>query len=164
VAPNVIYEGCDVELEGGILLLTSFARRYFPALRFATNDIICGFQEIIVNGRRVFGFERIAGRFGGEIKYGERISHYDICAAVADVFGNALFEVVNDGSLEVRIVADRIDQRDAEKFINRLMAACPDVRQMLASGLIAPIQITSINATQLSPSRGKRLFNLRKGA
>lgn len=165
VQPKVIYQDCDQDLEvgdttSGILLLTSLARQYFPALRFATNDVVTGLRRIDWEGRPQYVFERIEGRFGGEIKHGERISHHDLVTAINQVFPGVAFDVVNDQKLEIRVVVDEVAPEQAAALRGHLLAASPDVAQMIESGLVADITVTSIRADELSYGRGKRSFTL----
>lgn len=146
----------------GILLLTSFARRYFPALRFATNDLITGLRTIEWRGRRVYAFERIDGRFGGEAKHGERISHHDICTAVGEVFPGAPFEVVNDGLMEIRVATTDLTPERSAVLRGLLRAAAPDIAQMIDSGIVADIAVRAVRPEDLHPTRSKRLFTLRE--
>ncbi|MEE1890346.1 phenylacetate--CoA ligase family protein [Pseudomonas carassii] len=145
----------------GILLLTSLTRRYFPALRFVTNDVISGLRVIEWQGRRTYAFDRIEGRHGGEIKHGERISSHDLCEAVAQVFPGAPFEVRNDGQLDIRVVVPQVTASQQEQVRALLAEAAPDVAQMLASGLVQPITVTAIGLTDLKSTNAKRRFNLK---
>lgn len=162
VPPARVDPSWDVELgpERGILLLTSFARRYFPAVRFATGDIVRGLRWFGFRGKTIAACERLEGRFGGDVKHGERMSNYDICAAVNDVFPGAPFEVVDAGHLELRIVVDEVTPEAAESIRAYLLARNPDVAQMARSGLVEEIGIRAIAADELSPGRAKRLFSL----
>jgi len=166
--PRELYADCDLDLDGsgpgdGILLLTSFCRRYFPALRFATNDVIRGLRRITWCGRDVYAFDRVEGRFGGEVKHGERISHHDICEAVNQVLPGALFDVRNDGRLEVRVVADELTDSQIIGLQGALRAASGDVAQMIKSGLVGDIVVSRIPQGELLAAGAKRSFTV-KGA
>ncbi|MDE9504655.1 CoF synthetase, partial [Xenorhabdus bovienii] len=53
-----IYPDANYRGTGGILLLTSFAREYFPAIRFVTNDLVEGFEKKIVQGKALYTYQR----------------------------------------------------------------------------------------------------------
>ncbi|MEU8531301.1 MULTISPECIES: hypothetical protein [Streptomyces] len=144
----------------GLLLLTSFTRRYFPALRFATNDEISGLRTITWRGREVFAFDRIDGRAQGETKHGERISSHDLCAAVTEEFPGVPFEVVDDGLLEIRLALPELPAERADALRDRLMTAAPDVAQMVASGLVPPVGVRAVRPEELTPTRAKRLYHV----
>lgn len=69
LAPPGISAGRDAEpgprgWERGVLILTSFAREYFPALRFLTRDMVSGLRTVRWRNRTVRAFERIEGPAG----------------------------------------------------------------------------------------------------
>jgi phenylacetate-coenzyme A ligase PaaK-like adenylate-forming protein len=163
VAPHVLSPSHHDDLDEGcgILLLTSFSRRYFPALRYATNDVIRGLRPIIWRGQPVYAFERIEGRYGGEIKHGERISNHDLTSAVTEVFPGAVFEVLNDRRLEIRVVTDRVTPEQRDHVLRRLSDSSPDVGQMIRSGLVDTVSVVAINLEQMKSAHAKRRFNLR---
>ncbi|MGS1001799.1 hypothetical protein ACVCH0_08935 [Burkholderia glumae] len=162
VAPNTLSPAYrdDLDDDCGILLLTSSSRRYFPALRYATNDVIRGLRRIEWQGRTVHAFERIEGRYGGEIKHGERISNHDLTSALAEVFPGAVFEVLNDRRLEIRVVVDRVTEEQRRRVIDHLASSSPDVGQMLRSGLVGEIDVVAIGIDQMISTHAKRRFNL----
>lgn len=159
---STVYPDSGVELpaESGILLLTSSSRSYFPALRFVTDDVVTGLRTLSWDGRDVTAFERIEGRFGGDLKHGERVSQHDLCAAVNHAFPGAPFEVVGDHGLEIRVVADAITSEQVAAVRAHLMDACPDVAQMVESGLVRDIEVIAIRPDELSAGNAKRQFNI----
>jgi phenylacetate-coenzyme A ligase PaaK-like adenylate-forming protein len=165
--PSELYEDCDVRLAGagphdGILLLTSLARQYFPALRFATNDVIRGLRRMTWSGCEVYAFDRVEGRFGGEVKHGERISHHDICAAVNQVFPGALFDVRDDGRLEIGLAVDELTEAQVTRLRAALASANPDVDQMIESGLVGEIAVSRVPPGALSTAGAKRSFTVKR--
>ncbi|KUL35578.1 hypothetical protein ADL22_26820 [Streptomyces sp. NRRL F-4489] len=65
ILPEVVPPGADGAAPGGgsgALLLTSFARDCFPALRYATGDLISGLRRVRHGGRVGYVFDRINGR------------------------------------------------------------------------------------------------------
>ena len=138
------------------LLLTSFSRSHFPAVRFATQDEIRGLRRSSWRGHPVWALDCIAGRLDGDFKCGERISQYDLCRAVNEAFPGALFDVLRTQPLTVRIVAAEIDPQRERVFHDSLMALCPDVALMVRSRLAQCIRLAAIPPSQLQASRGKR--------
>jgi phenylacetate-coenzyme A ligase PaaK-like adenylate-forming protein len=162
VDPCVLYEDCDSESRGMLLLLTSLEREYFPAIRFVTSDIVSGFREIHVDGKRVFAYSRLEGRFGGEIKYGERISHHDICSIMSLAFPNTPYEISNDGSLDIKVAATEISQTQADNFRRVLFRTCPDVARMLQLGLVGEYRLIPVPPVNWDNRLSKRRFTLRR--
>ncbi|MCK7625311.1 hypothetical protein MUU72_19740 [Streptomyces sp. RS10V-4] len=67
ILPEVVPPGPDPDASlpgggSGALLLTSFARDCFPALRYATGDLISGLRRVEHGGRVGYVFDRIGGR------------------------------------------------------------------------------------------------------
>ncbi|QIB42670.1 CoF synthetase [Streptomyces aureoverticillatus] len=148
--------------DSGALLLTSFTRSYFPALRYVTGDLISGLCVIEYQGRRVHAFERIDGRLGGDFKHGERVSSHDICQAMATVFPGAAFEVSDDDGLVIRVVAHEILDDQLAAVRKLLMEAAPDVSQMITSGMVGEIGVKAIAADELKSTHAKRRFNVKE--
>lgn len=157
--------GRPTVLEGGggsgALLLTSFTRGYFPALRYVTGDHVTGLRVITHEGRRVYACERVDGRLSGDLKHGERISNYDLCRVMAEVFPGAAFETVNDGLLRIRVAAESASERQLVAVREQLKAAAPDVAQMIDSGLVADIEVQIVSADDLRSGNAKRRFDLK---
>ncbi|MEV6742474.1 hypothetical protein AB0N14_38650 [Streptomyces sp. NPDC051104] len=145
----------------GVLVLTSLARDYFPAVRYVTGDLVSGLARTEVDGRVVTTCERLLGRVNGDVKHGERISSYDLGQAVARVFPGRPFEVSEDGgTLCVRIVSEGITDEQRQALIGAVRAAAPDVANMIDSGLVGAIAVVPISLQELRSGRGKRRFNL----
>jgi phenylacetate-coenzyme A ligase PaaK-like adenylate-forming protein len=164
--PADLYADCPHDLPGagpgdGILVLTSLARRYFPAIRFATNDVVRGLRRIEHGGQPAYVFDRIDGRFGGEVKHGERISNHDLLSAVNAACPGALFDVRNDNRLEIRVATGTLSGDQVNLIKRTIRAACPDVARMIDSGLVGDITVTRTDPGDLTPSGAKRTFNLR---
>jgi phenylacetate-coenzyme A ligase PaaK-like adenylate-forming protein len=160
VEPEEVFPGCGHELAGdqGILVLTSYAREYFPVVRYATNDVVKGLRRIPWRGGSVFACDRLEGRFAGEVKHGERLSSYDICAAVNEAFPGGLFEVWEDGGIEIRIATERVTPDQEAVVVSSLLAANPDVDNMVKAGLVQPISVSAVGLDELKTGGGKRLF------
>ncbi|GAA4891719.1 hypothetical protein ACFPM3_17750 [Streptomyces coeruleoprunus] len=147
----------------GALLLTSFTRAYFPALRYVTGDMISGLRTLTVDGRTVYAFERIEGRLGGDFKHGERISNHDVCSAMAEVFPGAPFEVANDDGLRIRVVREHVTDEELTAVRRLLRAASPDVAQMIDSGLVGDIDVVAVPADAIRSDHAKRRFDVKEG-
>ncbi len=141
----------------GILVLTSFQRDYFPALRYVMHDVITGLRQIEWRGRAVYAFERIEGRCGGDFKHGERVSYHDICDAVGEVFPGCAFNVQNTGGLVIEIGAESVLPGQKEALLMALVKRVPDVRQMIDSGLVGEILIRG-TGQPTSPRTAKRVL------
>jgi hypothetical protein len=141
----------------GILVLTSFQRDYFPALRYVTHDVIVRPRQIEWRGRAVYAFERIEGRCGGDFKHGERVSYHDIRDAVGEVFPGCAFNAWNSGGLVIEIGAESVLPRQKEALLMALVRRVPDVRQMIDSGLIGEILIRG-TGQPTSPWTAKRVL------
>ena len=145
----------------GILILTSLTRDYFPAARFRTDDMITGLKTSTKDGKIFQTFVEILGRSGPEFKNGERISQHDIMTAVRETFGAVPFEVFSGKPLEVRIVTENLTAQKITEFRSRLAVLCPDVGQMIKSGLVDDVRVAAIKASELKSSGGKRIMGSR---
>ncbi|MFI1377443.1 hypothetical protein ACH4UY_36270 [Streptomyces longwoodensis] len=147
----------------GALLLTSLARRYFPAVRYVTGDAITGLRRIHHDGREVFAFERIDGRLAGDFKHGERISNHDLAQIVAEVFPGRPFEAADDDGLVIRVVADTVGDDQLAAVRSAVDRLAPDVAQMIASGLVGPVRVTAVPPDGLRSGHAKRRLDLKEG-
>lgn len=152
--PDAGYRG-----EGGILLLTSFAREYFPAVRFVTNDLIEGFAQETLEGRTVYTYQRCLGRFAGEFKHGEKINLSDISDAMAKNLPYHRYDLDDhDGGLVIRIAAASIPAQVSEAIKHDLLSRNPDIAQMIASGLVGDIRIQCVDAQEIAGNVSKRRY------
>ncbi|MEU1778292.1 hypothetical protein ABZ545_02245 [Streptomyces abikoensis] len=158
------YDRVPSRQEGsGALLLTSFTRGYFPAVRYATGDAITGLRRIRHDGREVFAFERIDGRLSGDLKHGERISNHDLAQIMAEVFPGRPFEAADDDGLVIRVVADSIGDQQIAAVRAAVGRQAPDVAQMIASGLVGPVRVTAVPPDGLRSGHAKRRLDLKEG-
>ncbi|MEW2407978.1 hypothetical protein [Streptomyces griseoviridis] len=147
----------------GALLLTSFTRGYFPAVRYVTGDAVTGLRRIVHEGREVFAFERVDGRLGGDFKHGERISNHDLTQIMAEVFPGSPFEASDDDGLVVRVVADTVTDAQLAAVRAGLDRQAPDVAQMIASGLVGAVRVTAVGPDGLRSGHAKRRLDLKEG-
>lgn len=164
VRPEVVpvqslYPGAKYGGDGGILLLTSFAREYFPAVRFVTNDLIEGFAQENVGGRTVYTYQRCLGRFAGEFKHGEKINLSDISDALANNLPYHKYDLADhEGGLAIRIAAKSIPTEVIEAIKHDLLARNPDIAQMISSGLVGDIRIQCVDAQEITGNVSKRRY------
>jgi fumarate---(S)-2,3-diaminopropanoate ligase len=130
--------------EGAVLLLTSTARTYFPAIRYVTGDLVVGLERQRLNGRQIWCYKRLDGRIGHELKHGERISIHSIATAVSTVLPIALWEVhKTSGRLLIRIQSSGLSDDAAQRIKYLIRTQNPDVDQMILSGLVEDIEVSA---------------------
>jgi phenylacetate-coenzyme A ligase PaaK-like adenylate-forming protein len=147
----------------GALLLTSFTRDYFPAVRYVTGDAVTGLRRIRHEGREVFAFERIDGRLAGDFKHGERISNHDLAQIMAEVFPGRPFEAGDADGLVIRVVAETVDDDQVAAVRAAVDRRAPDVAQMIASGLVGPVRVQAVTPDGLRSGQAKRRLDLKEG-
>ncbi|WP_299537349.1 hypothetical protein [uncultured Streptomyces sp.] len=147
----------------GALLLTSLARRYFPAVRYMTGDAITGLRRVRHDGREVFAFERIDGRLAGDLKHGERVSNHDLAQVMAENFPGRPFEASDEDGLIISVVADRVGDDQIAAVRAAVDRLAPDVAQMIASGLVGPVRVKAVPLDALRSGHAKRRLDLKEG-
>lgn len=151
VRPSHIYPDSSVDTKGDLVVLTSLARKLFPAIRYIPNDLVAGFRDYKCNGKYLFSFERLVGRIGAELKHGEKISMYDISSAVNEVLPGARFDVFKDSKrLLIRIVSPQYSESAADTIRGKIRGSNPDIDQMIRSGLVSDIEIEETLLGELS--------------
>lgn len=142
-----------------ILVLTSTTRTMFPVARFITYDLVDGFGLTECKGRKYFSFERISGRIGSELKWGEKISLYDICDAVHKYLPLSSFEVHKDStSLTINIGSPELTEDKAESIKLYLLGLNPAVDQMIESRLISDIRVLRVPREEIKLGSFKKSF------
>ncbi|MEU1090071.1 hypothetical protein ACFYPN_31665 [Streptomyces sp. NPDC005576] len=147
----------------GALLLTSFSRGYFPAIRYVTGDAVTGLHRIHYEGREVFAFERVDGRLSGDFKHGERISNHDLTRIMAEVFPGRPFEAADEGGLVIRVVGEPVGDEQITAVRAKVEQLAPDVAQMIASGLVGPVRVRAVPPDGLRSGHAKRRLDLKEG-
>ncbi|WP_226351119.1 hypothetical protein [Pseudonocardia sp. ICBG601] len=161
VSPDTVVPGASPRPPGdGLLLLTSTARRQFPALRYVTGDLVAGLRTIRRYGRDVQVFDRIEGRITSDYKHGERLSGHDLTHVMATVFPGRPFEAMDDGHLRIRVAGDPVTDEEQRALRAAVADVAPDVATMVDSGLVRPIEVEAVHATDLRSGHGKRRFDL----
>jgi cysteine synthase A/phenylacetate-CoA ligase len=154
IYPDVNYHG-----KGDILLVTSFAREYFPAIRFVTNDLIEGFAQQTYQGRNIFTYQRCLGRFATEFKHGEKINLSDINDAMAKNLPYHQYDLDDqDNGLVIRVVAPSIPLEVTQAIKHDLLSRNPDIAQMIASRLVGDIRIHCVDEQQITTNINKRRY------
>lgn len=146
-------EGC------GILLITSFAREYFPAIRFVTDDLIEDLQVESKNGNNIYTFKRCLGRFSSIYKHGEKISLNDISDVMAYHLPFVPFDL-NDigGVLSIRIADRKFSAEIIPIIKNDILKKNADIAQMIHSKLVKDIDIAVVDEQQIAKNGSKRRY------
>ncbi|MDS1269610.1 hypothetical protein RIF23_04810 [Lipingzhangella sp. LS1_29] len=156
---NVNMRNCHPHGDG-VLVLTSMAREYFPAIRYVTGDLVADLRKAEVEGRSVTSCARFLGRTTGDVKHGERISSHDLSQAVASVFPGHPFEVSEGGTLCVHVVADHVAEEQRRALNQAVREAAPDVAAMMEAGIVGEIDVVATTLDALRSGPAKRRFNL----
>lgn len=159
IHPSKLYPDINYEGHGDILLLTSYAREYFPAIRFVTNDLIVGFEIKEHKGKEIYTFQHSLGRFSTEYKHGEKVNLYDINEAIVNQVSNILYDV-NDsnGVLTIRLGSTYIAPHVIQKIKDDIRKRNPVVDQMISSGLVPDIEIHNVNPEKINSNTYKRSY------
>lgn len=127
----------------GVLVLTSYVRSMFPAIRFVTYDVVRDFDTVIVDGVPKQTFRCISKRIGAELKHGEKISLYDIEEVVN--------RFVHDAELRVRISGNKLAVHIKSKTLNTAMmetiqqaieVKIPEIGEMIQNRILSGIVVT----------------------
>ena len=156
IFPEVI--NCPHSKEN-ILLLTSFARNYFPAIRYQTDDLISGFSRIKFKGKEIWVFEKILGRAGEELKLGEKLSFYDLLSCIEKNVQNTPFNIVEkDFGIEILLAKEKVSDFQILCLQESLRKANSDIEMMIAQGLVKDFKISLVPSAEIYNSHFKRRF------
>lgn len=159
VDTHEIYPDAHYKGNGGLLLLTSFARSYFPAVRFVTDDLIEGFSHELVDGELRYIFTRCLGRYSTEYKHGEKINLCDISDVLAKHLPLRRYDLDDsNGRLTIRIGDLSVDEVIIRAIRQDLLRRNPDVEQMIASNLVEDIHILCVNEHDIVDQASKRRY------
>jgi len=147
IEPNVLFPNIKhANTEAKILVLTSFSRMSFPAIRYVTYDLICGFKKIERNNKQIYIFDKCIGRIGSEFKHGVRISMYDIEHAVNKIIPNTLFSISdNEGKLKILIHKNDITKTQIENIRKHILNTNNTLFKMIKAGSVNDIIIEASN-------------------
>jgi len=124
------------------LLLTSTQRAAFPALRFATGDVVRGFASGGNGQGTEATFEAIVRRIGPELKHGEKMSVHDIEAAVYAHARRIQARAVSDGNrLVVYLYGPDATPSAAERIEAEIGRRVPEIGAMIAAGMLPRLEI-----------------------
>lgn len=139
-----------------VLVLTSFVRRQFPALRFVTYDVVRDLRAITIDGRERMTFAALVKRIGPELKHGEKISVYDIEHVVNTYAPGAEVRVVVESN-RMRVYL-RHEATIADETIARIRDgvgdAIPAIGDMIRAGMLASIDVRQVDADDEAHFRG----------
>lgn len=125
-----------------VLVLTSFVRDAFPAVRYVTYDVVRDFRTIRIDGHERQTFAGIVKRIGPELKHGEKISLYDIEEAVLRYAGDAVIRVVvNDRKLKVILQSGTIVAAQLPAIRSEIEEQIADIGAMIRGGLLEGIEV-----------------------
>ncbi|SFX33353.1 phenylacetate-CoA ligase [Thermoactinomyces sp. DSM 45891] len=137
--------GLDADLlreDERVLVLTSFSRKTFPAVRFVTYDVIRGFKPIHIADKTFFSFQSLVKRVGTEWKHGEKISFYDIEEAAFRYLDKATIWIQVDGNkLLVWIDSPFITDCIRKQIQLDIQDQIPEIGIMIRNGILSEIQV-----------------------
>jgi phenylacetate-coenzyme A ligase PaaK-like adenylate-forming protein len=126
-----------------VLVLTSFVRDAFPAVRYVTYDVVRDFRTEKLGGVSRQTFEAIVKRIGPELKHGEKISLYDIEEVVLRYAQDAgIYVAVHDRLLTVALQSPSLDPAMLPKIKHDLENKIPAIGTMIRGQVLAGMDIT----------------------
>lgn len=144
-----------------VLVLTSFVRDAFPAVRYVTYDVVRDFRTVSVNGELKQTFEAIVKRIGPELKHGEKISLYDIEEAILQHAEDAAVRVSMSGRrLTVRVRSRLLLPEKLPAVREAVENRIPEIGAMIRGGLLEGIEVRL--AADEEPEQGLRGIKNRK--
>ncbi|MBO9608430.1 MAG: CoF synthetase [Paenibacillaceae bacterium] len=149
--------GMELPAGESVLVLTSFVRRQFPALRFVTYDVVRDLRAMTIDGRERMTFAALVKRIGPELKHGEKISVYDI-EHVVHTFappGTEVRVAVEHNRMRVYLLSETtIDEETITRIQDGVGDAIPAIGDMIRAGLLASIDVRQVDADNEAHYRG----------
>ncbi|MFF2889775.1 hypothetical protein [Paenibacillus sp. NPDC057967] len=146
----------------GVLVLTSFSRSLFPAVRYITYDVVRGFRAEVHQGRMIHTFACITKRIGPELKHGEKISLYDIEEVVNRHLEDATLRVqVESNKLKLYIKSNRLDESVASAIQHDIEHRIGDIGMMIRNRLLQGIEVIHVSERDQLPAgavKAKKLY------
>ncbi|MFS1512751.1 CoF synthetase [Chengkuizengella sp. SCS-71B] len=151
--------GLDMEkLENkeSILVLTSFVRSMFPAIRFVTYDVVRDLRTMVIDGVEKQTFQNIVKRVGPEFKHGEKISIYDIEEIV--------YQHLKEASVRVKLQNNALTIYIHSKLLNRsilttikkdIQEKIPEIGRMINNKILDEIQVLAVSNEELNTGKVK---------
>ncbi|NIK78213.1 phenylacetate-coenzyme A ligase PaaK-like adenylate-forming protein [Paenibacillus castaneae] len=132
-----------------VLVLTSFVRTLFPAVRYVTYDVVRDFQTIEIDGRSRQCFSCISKRIGTDLKHGEKISLYDIEDVVHQFVHDAELRVLlRDNKLSIRIHSRSLDETMLVHIQHALEHKIEEIGQMIQNRILTGIEVTRMKENE----------------
>ncbi|WP_419876169.1 hypothetical protein [Candidatus Pristimantibacillus sp. PTI5] len=126
-----------------VLVLTSYVRTLFPAIRYVTYDVVRDFRTVTINGRERQCFSCIAKRIGTDLKHGEKISLYDIESVVHQFVHDAELRVkLIDNKLSVHIRSKSLQEEMLVHIQNAIEHKIGDIGLMIQNRILEGISVT----------------------
>ena len=126
-----------------VLVLTSFVREAFPAVRYVTYDVVRDFRPIRIDGVIRQSFACIVKRIGPELKHGEKISLYDIEEAVLQHAPDAVIHAaIRDRRLTIHVASRQLTDDQLPAVREAVESRIPEIGAMIRGGLLERIEVT----------------------
>lgn len=125
-----------------ILVITSFVRDIFPAIRFITFDVVRDLKTEIINDKKVQTFSCIVKRVGKEIKHGEKISIYDIENVVYQFLDKAEIRVnVENNRMKIYISSNELTDEKINAIKTNVQEVIPEIGAMIRNHILDEIEV-----------------------
>ncbi|WP_053373049.1 hypothetical protein [Paenibacillus sp. FJAT-27812] len=126
-----------------VLVLTSYVRTLFPAIRYVTYDVVRDFQSIAIDGRERQGFSCISKRIGTDLKHGEKISLYDIESVVHEFVSDAALRVsLRHNKLAIHIQSKSLSDEMLVHIQHAIEHKVGEIGQMIQNRMLDSITVT----------------------
>lgn len=127
----------------GVLVLTSYVRTLFPAVRFVTYDVVRDFETVVIDGVPRHTFSCLSKRVGPELKHGEKISLYDIEEVVNRFLSDAELRVrISGNQLSVHIKSPSLDEASRIAIREAIETKIPEIGEMIQNKILSGIEVT----------------------
>lgn len=167
MAEGLLAEGlkpCEIGLETenireneSILVLTSFVREIFPAIRFITFDVVRDLKTEIIDGKKVQTFSCIVKRVGNEIKHGEKISVYDIENVVYEFLDKAEIRVnVENNRIKIYISSNELTDEKLNAIKTNVQEVIPEIGTMIRNHILDEIEVINNMGEKVFEKRIKK--------
>ncbi|SFE66845.1 phenylacetate-CoA ligase [Paenibacillus algorifonticola] len=126
-----------------VLVLTSYKRTLFPAVRYVTYDVVRDFGTVTIDGHLRQTFSCISKRIGTDLKHGEKISLYDIESVVQQFVKDAELRVrLRDNKLSVHIRSKTLDDGMLVVIQQAIEQKIEAIGQMIRGRMLSGIVVT----------------------